>query len=52
MQTSYVKSDDPLERVINKKGYKLALKNDKSPAFKLALDNFLTTFLNSAWIDN
>ena len=37
MKTIYVKSFDPLERVYNKKGYKLALSSDNTPTFKLAL---------------
>ena len=50
-RTSYVKSDDPLERVYNKKGYRLALINDNSPDFKMALDKFISTLFNSAWED-
>ena len=34
MKTSNVASEDPFERVYNKKGYNLALLIDNSPAFK------------------
>ena len=37
MKISFVKSDDRFARVYNKKGFKLALIIDDSPAFKLAL---------------
>ena len=37
MKTTYVKSDDPLERVYNKKGFKFASSIDNTPAFKVAL---------------
>ena len=43
---SCLNSDDPLERVYNKKGYKLALNIDDSPAFRLALENFITATMN------
>ena len=36
-KTSLVKSEDAFERVYNKKGYKLALLINNSPAFKLTL---------------
>ena len=41
MKTKFVKSDDPMERVYNKKGYRLALLIDNSPAFKFTLKNFM-----------
>lgn len=49
MKTSFVTSEDPLERVYNKKGFKLALTIDDTNAFKLQLKNFFTPFINSAW---
>ena len=33
MKTSFTKSDDPVERVYNKKGYRFARLIDNSPAF-------------------
>ena len=42
MKTSYVKSDNRMRRVYNKKGYKLALLIDDSPAFKFTLEKFIT----------
>jgi hypothetical protein len=33
LKTSFIKSEDPLERVYNKKGYRLALLIDNSLAF-------------------
>ena len=33
MKTSFVKSEDAFERVYNKKGYRLAIQIDNSPAF-------------------
>ena len=38
MKTSFVKSEDQFERVYNKKGYRLVLRIDNSPDFKLTLD--------------
>ena len=38
MNNSIVKSEDPFERVYNKKGYRLALLIDNSPDFKLTLN--------------
>ena len=49
MKTSYVKSDNPITRVYNKKGFKLALTIDNSPAFKLALKEF-TKISNPSWL--
>ena len=37
LKTSFVKSENEFERVYNKKGYRLALRIDNSPAFKLTL---------------
>ena len=37
VKTSFVKSEDEFERVYNKKGYRLAIRIDNSPAFKLTL---------------
>ena len=47
MKTSYVESDNPINRIYNKKGYKLALTIDNSPAFKLALKEF--NKISTAW---
>ena len=42
-RTSYVKSDDPLERVYNKKGYRLAFLIDNRPEFKSKLFKFISS---------
>ena len=49
MKTSIVTSDDPFERIYNKKGFKLALKIDETYDFKFQLKNFFTPFVNPAW---
>ena len=38
MKTSFLISEDPFERVYNKKGYRLSLLINNSPAFFLTLD--------------
>ena len=43
MKISFVNSDDSFERVYNKKGYRLSLLIDNSPAFKLSLDKFISS---------
>ena len=43
IKISFIKSDDSFERVYNKKGYRLSLLIDNSPAFKLSLDNFISS---------
>ena len=49
IKTSYVNSDDPMQRIYNKKGFRLALLDDNSSAFKLALDKFINVIVKSAW---
>ena len=41
MKTSFIKSDDPLERVYNKKVYRLAFLIDNRPEFKSKLFKFI-----------
>ena len=49
MKTSFVKSDDPFELVYNKKGYKLALLIDNSPAFKFTIEKFILSTINNSF---
>ena len=49
MKTSFVKSDDPFELIYNKKGYKLALLIDNSPAFKFTIEKFILSTINNSF---
>ena len=49
IKTSYVNSDDPMQRIYNKKGFRLALLDDNSSAFKLAFEKFINVIVKSAW---
>ena len=49
IKTSYVNSNDPVQRIYNKKGFRLALLDDNSSACKLALEKFFNAIVKSAW---